>query len=371
MSIPERTRYDLASNSVSSTLRQLVQFANSATSLTVVNQTTKIGFWSDVDGAAQVQRFRERMFIGGATLFPDTRANAHGGWLTSSTGANWAVRDAQVAVVQSRGGLAIVGYTQTSDNLTVPTSASAIGVAGFVRANGPTRSGWAGYFDVQYESGFAGYGIEIAVKNKSSNLTSTPYLGVAGAIGLWLNTGDDSYGGAPVNPNNSAIQVGKSSVGLTWNKGIVFYGDGLTRDGSGRGHAIDLGYKHHITWYKPDNTVGLYITSQVNSGANGSSIQALSNGVYFLNGSGQVIGAMYNDQTDQAENYFSFRPGVSGGVPPRIFAEGVDYDIDLEITPKGAGVVRFGTHTATPLTISGYVTIKDAAGTTRKLAVVT
>lgn len=46
-------------------------------------------------------------------------------------------------------------------------------------------------------------------------------------------------------------------------------------------------------------------------------------------------------------------------------------NIDLALTPKGTGRVRFGTHAAIAAeTITGYVTIKDAAGNSRKLAVV-
>lgn len=46
-------------------------------------------------------------------------------------------------------------------------------------------------------------------------------------------------------------------------------------------------------------------------------------------------------------------------------------DIDLTLTPAGAGVVKFGTHSALAAeTVSGYITIKDSGGTERKLAVV-
>lgn len=47
-------------------------------------------------------------------------------------------------------------------------------------------------------------------------------------------------------------------------------------------------------------------------------------------------------------------------------------NIDVKLTPKGTGVVQFGTHTATSDTaVSGYITVKDSGGTTRKLAVIT
>lgn len=46
-------------------------------------------------------------------------------------------------------------------------------------------------------------------------------------------------------------------------------------------------------------------------------------------------------------------------------------DIDLILTPAGAGVVQFGSHSAVGAeTVTGYITIKDSGGTTRKLAVI-
>lgn len=51
-------------------------------------------------------------------------------------------------------------------------------------------------------------------------------------------------------------------------------------------------------------------------------------------------------------------------------AAGSDSNIDFAITPKGTGVLRFGTHSALAAeTVTGYITIKDAAGNSRKLAV--
>lgn len=46
-------------------------------------------------------------------------------------------------------------------------------------------------------------------------------------------------------------------------------------------------------------------------------------------------------------------------------------DIDLRISAKGTGTVRFGAHSAIGAeTVTGFITIKDSAGNTRKLAVV-
>jgi hypothetical protein len=42
---------------------------------------------------------------------------------------------------------------------------------------------------------------------------------------------------------------------------------------------------------------------------------------------------------------------------------------DLRLVPAGTGQVMFGTYTGTTLSPAGYITIKDATGTTRRLLV--
>ena len=61
--------------------------------------------------------------------------------------------------------------------------------------------------------------------------------------------------------------------------------------------------------------------------------------------------------------------GSLAGSSPSLFSQGTDADIDLTLTPKGAGNIRFGTYTAGVLTPTGYITIKDSGGTTRRLLV--
>ena len=76
-------------------------------------------------------------------------------------------------------------------------------------------------------------------------------------------------------------------------------------------------------------------------------------------------------QTVNNPNYFNME-GKAAGSAPVLSVQGSDTNIDLALTPKGTGVVQFGTLTATADTaISGYITIKDSGGTTRKLAVIT
>ena len=63
--------------------------------------------------------------------------------------------------------------------------------------------------------------------------------------------------------------------------------------------------------------------------------------------------------------------GAAAASPPAFVSRGVDTDIDLLFTPKGTGLVRFGTLFATSdVPITGYIEIKDSGGTIRRLAVI-
>jgi hypothetical protein len=74
--------------------------------------------------------------------------------------------------------------------------------------------------------------------------------------------------------------------------------------------------------------------------------------------------------TGSAVNYVQVTGAVAGAAPV-MSAQGSDTNIDLTLTPKGTGNVRFGIYTANmALVIQGYIEIKDAGGTIRKLAVV-
>jgi hypothetical protein len=62
--------------------------------------------------------------------------------------------------------------------------------------------------------------------------------------------------------------------------------------------------------------------------------------------------------------------GAAAGASPVFSVAGSDTNIDLTLTPKGTGNVRFGTYTGTISAITGYIEIKDSGGTVRRLAVV-
>ena len=69
-----------------------------------------------------------------------------------------------------------------------------------------------------------------------------------------------------------------------------------------------------------------------------------------------------------AVNYLEVTGAITTAAPSLI-ATGSDTNIDLKLTPKGTGVVQYGTYTAGVVAQTGYITIKDAGGTTRRLLV--
>ena len=91
------------------------------------------------------------------------------------------------------------------------------------------------------------------------------------------------------------------------------------------------------------------------------------------NGTTQQIFRLYNTYTD-ASNYARLTltgvAGTSVNITAETLGTGGD-NLDIVLTPAGTGKVTFGTHSALAAeTVTGYITIKDAGGTTRKLAVV-
>lgn len=78
-------------------------------------------------------------------------------------------------------------------------------------------------------------------------------------------------------------------------------------------------------------------------------------------------------RTGHAVNAVNCLQAIGGAttVAPSLRATGSDTDIDVLMVPKGQGRVRFGTHQATADTaITGYIEIRDAGGTLRRLAVI-
>jgi hypothetical protein len=102
-------------------------------------------------------------------------------------------------------------------------------------------------------------------------------------------------------------------------------------------------------------------------------------GAFVAKGSGAFLFAsdanastiqFFISRTGSATNYLQVTGGATGSAPVLSAQGSSDTDVDITFTPKGAGVVRFGTYTASALlAVAGYITIKDSGGTSRRLLV--
>lgn len=332
--------------------------------------TASTAFWPDVDTTTTLRKLQGRVFVYGGAAFTGNRIGTQGGFVpTSAEGANWAVRDSALFVASDKGLMQVTGMVSNANiDTTSGEPTESIGVAGLAIGNQTGRSVWGLYSDVQFEVGNYGYGVEFAIKNKGADTTSTPYLPTTGTYGVWLAAGGDaSYGGAATAPSNTAIAVGRTNgAPYAWNKGIVFFHDGLTRS-SGYSTAIELAEKHRIVWRTSLNTIGFDVRSEVTASGAEVAVIANNNAVSITGASGAVVGQFAHQAG--AVNYFQFLNSAS--TTPTIVAAGAGADLDVAFTPKGTGNVRFGTFTASGDTaVNGYVTIKTADGTIRKLATI-
>lgn len=389
------------------------------------------GFHPDLAASTQVWRFKDRAFFGDAADATGYWSGNQGVWPTNGpAGPSWIIRDSTVVASSQIGNIAIAGLARSSDRTTAATTVC--GVVGAALGDVVGGSPRAFYGDLCNEACNFAVGMELAVKNRKSEVTADAYTtsdSGNGTFGLTINTGDNAYGGDALYNGTAAITLAGGNSGNTtrWNLGIMFQAASLTVDGNGRSTAMAFGQKAGMKWYVSAGNVGSEIRGDNNTtgadtslvfeansvqlyGTNGKRVfQAShqSNGVNYIQmqngitansprfqaaGDDTDIGFLFvtkgsapyrffNGGTTQEEfrlggvsaspvNFIHIYGAASGG-SPNIAAAGAGTDLDIKFIPKGAGVVQYGTHSAIGgETITGYITIKDAGGTVRKLAVV-
>ena len=345
------------------------------------------GFWMDESPQPRHWRFADRVFIGAAASetngdkFPGTPPT--GTFLTTQMGAFWMERGATTLSVSARGEFGGVFAARTSDKSKSGYYGTAtIGILGIVDnddVSGNQTIGWAGYFEANRSANNkVVYGQEISIKNKGSNVTPTPYARNGwGAVGIWMPAGGDgSYNGVNANPCSAAIIIGRGddqgnpALPMTWNRGIIFNADGITgTDGvTGTGIAIELATRHVIRWATSTGQNSANIYSTVDDTTKAQSIIFANDQTQFVTG-GTGFTAIISKNTG-VDNQIRLISDAAGS-PPIVQAGGKDTNIDLLLSPKGTGNVRFGFFTSNAdAPVTGYVVIKDAAGNARKLAVI-
>ena len=229
-------------------------------------------------------------------------------------------------------------------------------------------------------SGAAAYatvGSGIVIKSLFGTTLNTSGFDLATPAGVQVRIQDIGDGTRPVLLNGgSAGSV--SSAGIQAHTGAMQYSTNAAVHSfytGGRGSTEQLRVAHtasavNYVQVTGAATGGAPTISAQGSDAN-SELALRSKGIFNVvlkNGAGN--NGLVVDMTSGTTlaNYVSIAPKVAG-TSPVISALGTDTNIDLTLTPKGTGVIQFGTYTGTILTPTGYITIKDSGGTLRRLLV--
>ena len=330
--------------------------------------------WSQVTGdgmltwkrgnisTAAVHRLSDRVFIGEAACRAagnSASGDASTEWYMDRTNhAGYLGINAQMLV--AGGNLyKMVGATRASDH-----TAGSLVFGAIVEGDVPGRVMWGGIAELTRKAGML-YGWEVSAKNQGDNARMTPNTKPQGVYGMWLASGGDNlFGGAATAPGTAAVVIHKNDD-MPWNSGIVFNKDGLTD-----GEAIALssegdGGAHLFRWYNAAGNSVFSILSNATD-AVGWDMRRTNNG-FEVRSAGKTL--------FQVGAVTGANAGVvvfpSNGGAPQIAPIGDAADIDLRLSSKGAGLVRYGVYAAQDdAPVTGYITIKDAGGALRKLAVI-
>ena len=249
---------------------------------------------------------------------------------------------------------------------------SCIGVAGFAINNHPTlrTQAWGGYFEAhRTNANVAGaIGIEIDVASWTpAEINPNPFQQSA-TTGLFIGAGCGLDYAGQTNVG-TAIQIVANPT--KFRKGLVFAADSIEgADGmTGAGVALAMANGHQISWYNADGAVtGRVFAVPGLTAAQLSEMRFTSAGVQFQGATGQNM--LMLSPVANSVNYPIISGGIAGG-PVTINANGSDAAVDLRLTMRGGGYLRYGTFVASAdVPITGYITIKDDLGNLRKLAVV-
>ena len=146
--------------------------------------------------------------------------------------------------------------------------------------------------------------------------------------------------------------------------GIVFAPNALNSQQT----AIKFSQNNAMRWF--DDPTGAIsfgsIYNSVTSAANALSLGFTDNGLFVQTTAGNNVFQVGKSTTPA--NWIQINSGETGqGAELR--TNGADGVVDLKIIPKGGGLVSFGTFTGGALSATGFITVRDSAGTIRRLLV--
>lgn len=270
-------------------------------SLTVhgtITQPTTGDFFAN-DGAT-IDRFNDRIFVGGATVNDGDQPNVVKDWLSQVTGLGYAVTIAQMAVLSSFGQIGFTTASRTSDTQApgVSSFGTAIGLGawGFNDKVDAVNSwdAWGAYIEARtaQENQGTTWGIEVDVMSYGGHLTpSTPYAHFVpyGGFGISISSGAGQSGA-----NDATVALAVQNNGAKWLTGIKFDDNAISgADGtstSGSGEAIALARGHQINFYNEAGVVAASVQSTQTSAVGATNLTFTNVGLSFADTTTDVFG---------------------------------------------------------------------------------
>jgi hypothetical protein len=295
----------------------------------------------------------------GATTTGNTKTvNVGTGGLSGST-TNITVGSANGSTTTMLGST-VIGGLSGNQSLQVNNVASAVNYAqivGAVTGNGPIISAQGADTNIGVAilgKGNGGISIGGSGGTFPSLLVSSP----AATVNAFQIFGNSAGGGVALNAigadTNIGMQISSKGTGS-----VNIFNNGVESFRFGNVNGSDFTNYYNTTGSLNYTAAGGSANTSFYFGAKGTgSIQLASGG-----GTQAIV-----SNTASAVNYLQVT-GAATGAAPTISAQGSDANINLKLTPKGTGVLQFGTYTADVLSPTGYITITDAAGTSRRLLV--
>jgi hypothetical protein len=320
--------------------------------------------------------------VGGLSSAVINKGALTNNWIKSVSSGIYSYLDDNAALKVQSNPSAIGGFSAVRSSTGGGSAGEAnIGLATFAYNDHTTGSTgvWGLYSTVLRNSTVNGptHGMEIDVANIGATIPLYPnaIFSPGQNEGIWLCTGGETTNNSPVGTASCALAIVQNDSQTTktakFDKGIIFHSQAISgTDGStGFGIAIALSKNHDISWFNSINQIVGRIRSAGSNSALGQSVTFSDYGLLIEDiTSGNALFQV--QPVSNPVNRVVVTPSPVGA-PVQISSNGVDTDVDILFSPRGAGVLRFGiltTNADAPIT--GYITIKDSTGVTRKLAVI-
>jgi hypothetical protein len=342
-------------------------------SLVQANQTaTNLIFPQD---GAHIQRFNDRIMVGGATasdlLFPNVIKD----WLTTLQIAaglpNGTILNCQACSLVSTSPSAAIGFVVGSRSKYIAdANSTVIGLASYAWADNTSDfpSCWALYAEAHREATAFSliYGMEIDVRSMFASIEPKPWA-QGDSIGIQMGVG---AGFSATGQFDCSAGIQFVANPMQWKVGISFMHDSIDgTDGlSGEGCAIRMANYQNIEWFDASGNRSGALKCRTTTLASRTAVVMNNSGFFVVGAAEQAL--MLVEPITLSVNYPRFSASISGS-PVAISAIGTDANIGLWLRTTGTGVVQFGTLTASAdAPVVGSISIKDDTGTARKLAVI-